>query len=59
MHFEVYASLGSAASNRLRTSQLALPQEVCETVHATEGCEESVGNLARVSLGSDGIFSDG
>ena len=30
-----------------------------ETVYATESDEESVGNLARVSLDSDGIFSDG
>jgi protocatechuate 3,4-dioxygenase beta subunit len=61
MHFEVYESLASAtsASNKLRTSQLALPQDVCETVYATEGYEESVGNLAQVSLDSDNIFSDG
>ena len=38
MHFEVYESLDAAtsASNKLRTSQLALPQDVCETVYATE-----------------------
>jgi protocatechuate 3,4-dioxygenase beta subunit len=61
MHFEVYGSLDSAtsASNKLRTSQLALPQDVCETVYATEGYEQSVTNLAQVSLDSDGIFSDG
>jgi protocatechuate 3,4-dioxygenase beta subunit len=61
MHFEVYESLDSAttASNKLRTSQLALPQDVCETVYATAGYEESVSNLGRVSLDTDGIFSDG
>ena len=61
LHFEVYESLGSAtsASAKLRTSQLALPQDVCETVYATEGYEQSVANLAQVSLDSDGIFSDG
>ena len=61
MHFEVYESLESAtsASNKLRTSQLALPQDVCETVYATDGYEESVGNLAQISLESDNIFSDG
>jgi protocatechuate 3,4-dioxygenase beta subunit len=61
MHFEVYESLDSAtsASGKLRTSQLALPQDVCETAYATEGYEASVGNLAQVSLDSDGIFSDG
>ncbi len=61
VHFEVYESIDSAtsASNKLRTSQLALPQEVCEEVYATEGYEQSVTNLAAVSLDSDGIFSDG
>jgi protocatechuate 3,4-dioxygenase beta subunit len=61
MHFEVYESLSSAtsATNKLRTSQLALPQEVCETVYATDGYQESVDNLAQVSLDSDNIFSDG
>ena len=61
MHFEVYESLDAAtnATSKLRTSQLALPQDVCETVYATEGYEQSVANLAQVSLDSDGIFSDG
>jgi protocatechuate 3,4-dioxygenase beta subunit len=61
MHFEVYESLDAAtsATSKLRTSQLALPQDVCETVYATEGYEQSVTNLAQVSLDSDGIFSDG
>ena len=61
MHFEVYESLAAATSytNKMRTSQLALPQDVCETVYATEGYEDSVGNLARLSLETDNIFSDG
>jgi protocatechuate 3,4-dioxygenase beta subunit len=61
VHFEVYESLDSAtsATTKLRTSQLAFPQDVCETVYATEGYEDSVGNLAGVSLDSDGIFADG
>lgn len=61
MHFEVYESLDAATtySNKLRTSQLALPQVVCDTVYATEGYEQSVTNLAGVTLDSDGIFSDG
>lgn len=61
MHFEVYQSLDDATSyaNKLRTSQLALPQDVCETVYATEGYDASVANLAAVSLDSDGVFSDG
>lgn len=61
VHFEVYESLAAAtsASNKLRTSQLAFPQDVCEEVYAATGYESSVTNLAGVSLDSDGIFSDG
>ncbi len=61
VHFEVYESLDAAtsATNKLRTSQLAFPQDACEQVYATSGYEASVANLAGVSLDSDGIFSDG
>jgi protocatechuate 3,4-dioxygenase beta subunit len=61
MHFEVYESLDAATTytTKLRTSQLALPQDVCDTVYATEGYEQSVTNLAQISLDSDNIFSDG
>lgn len=61
MHFEVYESLDKATSadNKLRTSQLALPEDVCNDVYATEGYEQSVSNLSQLSLDSDGIFSDG
>ena len=61
VHFEVYESLDAATSvsNKLRTSQLAFPQDVCEEVYATAGYESSVRNLSGVSLDSDGVFSDG
>lgn len=62
MHFEVYPSLADAtsASNRLRTSQLALPQDTCDEVYAkADGYSASVRNLARFSLDSDMVFSDG
>jgi protocatechuate 3,4-dioxygenase beta subunit len=61
VHFEVYESLDAATnvSNKLRTSQLAFPEDVCNEVYATEGYESSVTNLSQVSLDSDGIFSDG
>jgi protocatechuate 3,4-dioxygenase beta subunit len=62
VHFEVYPSLDDAtsASNKLRTTQLALPQDVCETVYANaEGYEASVANLAQTSLSTDMVFSDG
>jgi protocatechuate 3,4-dioxygenase beta subunit len=61
MHFEVYESLDAATSytNKLRTSQLAIPADTCETVYATAGYESSVDTFSRVSLDTDGIFSDG
>jgi protocatechuate 3,4-dioxygenase beta subunit len=62
MHFEVYQSLADATSytNKLRTSQLAIPEEACHEVYDNvEGYEQSVTNLAQTSLDTDGIFSDG
>lgn len=60
-HFEVYPALADATSagRKLVTSQLALPQDVCEEVYATEGYGASARNLARTSLESDLVFSDG
>jgi hypothetical protein len=43
----------------LVTSQLAFPEDVSELVYATEGYEQSVQNIAQVSLESDMVFSDG
>ena len=61
IHFEVYESLAAAtaAGEKLRTSQLALPEDASKAVYATAGYEQSVGNLARSSLASDNVFSDG
>jgi protocatechuate 3,4-dioxygenase beta subunit len=61
VHFEVYPDLAGATTpdNALVTSQLALPQDACTQVYATTGYEQSVGNLARTSLASDNVFSDG
>jgi protocatechuate 3,4-dioxygenase beta subunit len=61
VHFEVYGSLDDATSgsNKLRTSQLALPEDACNAVYATDGYEASVANLARTSLDSDMVFGDG
>jgi protocatechuate 3,4-dioxygenase beta subunit len=60
MHFEVYRSLTTATSfsNKLRTSQLALPEDVCDTVYALSGYTGSARNLASLSLATDGIFAD-
>lgn len=61
IHFEVYGSLAAAtsATGRLATSQLAIPEAACDLVYATAGYEQSVTNLAPLSIASDGIFRDG
>jgi protocatechuate 3,4-dioxygenase beta subunit len=61
VHFEVYPSLAEATSagTPTATSQLALPKATCDAVYASDGYEQSVRNLARVSLDSDMVFSDG
>jgi protocatechuate 3,4-dioxygenase beta subunit len=61
IHFEVYPSLAKAtgSANKIATSQLALPKDVCETVYATGGYRGSARNLARTSLESDNVFRDG
>ena len=60
IHFEVYRSVdeATAAGQLLATSQLALPEATCSTVYATTGYEQSVSNLARVSLAQDMVFGD-
>nr|MDT0665804.1 intradiol ring-cleavage dioxygenase [Micromonospora sp. DSM 115978] len=60
LHFEVYPDQASItdAGNVIATSQLALPEDVCDQVYAQSGYSASVANLARVSLDSDGIFAD-
>ncbi|PRY61461.1 dioxygenase-like protein [Knoellia remsis] len=60
IHFEVYRSTDEATSSGqiVKTSQLALPQAVCEAVYATPGYEQSVANLAGTSLSSDIVFRD-
>jgi protocatechuate 3,4-dioxygenase beta subunit len=61
MHFEVYESEAAATSYtaKMRTSQLALPQDTCEEVYADSRYAGSADNLAAISLDSDGVFSDG
>ena len=61
IHFEVFADLDAATSggSPIVTSQLALPEDVCTAVYATDGYEQSVSNLARTSLAGDMVFQDG
>jgi hypothetical protein len=46
-------------SNKVATSQLALPKATCDLVCATAGYEQSITNLSRTSLATDNVFSDG
>jgi protocatechuate 3,4-dioxygenase beta subunit len=61
IHFEVYGSLTDATGGGAvaATSQLAFPQDACDATYATAGYEQSVSNLAQLSLETDGIFADG
>lgn len=60
IHFEVYSKVSDATSSGpiVKTSQIALPRATCETVYATTGYEQSVGNLSQVSLERDNVFGD-
>ena len=60
VHLEVYPDRASItdSTKAIATSQVALPQDTCETVYATSGYEASVGNMAQVSLDSDNVFGD-
>jgi protocatechuate 3,4-dioxygenase beta subunit len=61
IHFEIYSSLSMATlyTNKILTSQIALPRDVCSTVYSgASGYSASVTNLSRVTITSDGIFGD-
>jgi len=60
IHFEVYPDQAGItdATQAIATSQVALPQNVCEAVYAQAGYEQSVPNLAKVSLSADNVFGD-
>ncbi len=61
VHFEVYKSVDDATSGgaKLATSQIALTEDVSDTVYAESGYEQSLQNMSQVSLASDMVFSDG
>ena len=60
IHFEVYPSLEAATdvSNKIATSQIALPEAICAEVYATAGYEQSVQSLAGLSLERDMVFGE-
>ena len=60
LHFEVYENLAAATGGgtRIATSQVALPQDACDEVYTTAGYEQSVENMAQLTLQSDNVFGD-
>ncbi len=61
LHFEVYPSLDMATlyTNRVLTSQMALPRATCQTVYGSAaGYTQSINNLAGVTVANDGVFGD-
>ncbi|MEY4546808.1 MAG: hypothetical protein RL685_3003 [Pseudomonadota bacterium] len=61
IHFEIYTGMSQATvgSNAVATSQLAFPKATCDEVFTTTGYQASVGNLAALTLQTDGVFRDG
>ena len=60
IHFEIYPSLDLATNeaNKIATSQIALPQDACDAVYATDGYAQSVSNMTQVNLASDNVFGE-
>jgi len=62
IHIEVYRSETTATSytNKLKTTQLAFPTDVCTTVYTTaSGYTSSEANFTQISFATDNVFSDG
>ena len=61
VHFEVYPTVAKATSstNKVKTSQLGLPDAPCDEVYATSAYATSKTNYARITFASDNVFSDG
>jgi protocatechuate 3,4-dioxygenase beta subunit len=61
IHFEVYQSLAAATavSNKIATSQIAMPLASNNLVYASSLYPASAANQANITLQSDTVFSDG
>jgi protocatechuate 3,4-dioxygenase beta subunit len=62
IHMEVYRSTTTATffSNKLKTSQLAMPEDVCRAVYGSAGgYSGSLSHLNQITLATDNVFSDG
>jgi protocatechuate 3,4-dioxygenase beta subunit len=60
IHFEVYDTLADATNGRnaIKTSQLAFPEGISESVYADDRYPVSTENLERISLESDMVFGE-
>src|SRR5215204_3145743 len=60
VHFEVYPDEAGIvdADQRIATSQLAFPKDICDAVYATPGYEGSVDTFAGITLASNNVFGD-
>ncbi|MEU4158918.1 intradiol ring-cleavage dioxygenase [Actinoplanes sp. NPDC026670] len=60
IHFEVYPDEASItdSTKAIATSQVAIPQEYCDTVYKEKGYESSITNLAQLTLATDNVFGD-
>ncbi len=61
IHYEVYPDVDSISdsTNKIATSQMAMPDEANQLVFATSLYTASPANYATVSLATDMVFSDG
>jgi protocatechuate 3,4-dioxygenase beta subunit len=60
LHFEIYGTEAEASNGTSprATSQLALPNAICETIYRRSDYGNSASNLAQLSLQSDNVFGD-
>lgn len=61
IHFEVFPDVDSItdSTNNVLTSQIVVPEEMATQVYALTDYSGSAANLAKISLDSDNVFSDG
>ncbi|WP_326503082.1 hypothetical protein [Rothia nasimurium] len=61
LYFEVFSSIDDTtdSTNAILTSQIAIPQAVCDVVYVLDDYAGSAQNMAQLTLETDNIFSDG
>lgn len=60
MHFEIYRSVSDATifTNRILTSQIAMPSNACNDVYTLSSYGQSANRFSQLSIASDGVFGD-